>query len=67
MEGIEEMVSERMAAMLGLGRVQLHLSLITEPADEPDFDNAGGTMLLNRSSDVNSSALPELSISSIVK
>jgi hypothetical protein len=55
-----------MAARLRLGQVQLHL-LITSPADEPDFDNTGGTTPLNRSPDMDSSAFPKSSASSTVQ
>jgi hypothetical protein len=58
---------ERMVARLRLGHVQLHLGFITSPADEADFDNAGGTMPLTGSSDVDSSAFPKSSASSTVK
>ena len=55
-----------MTERLRLGHVQLQL-LIAEPAYKPDFDNAGGTMPLNRSSDVDSSTFPKSSASSTVK
>ena len=54
---------ERIAGRLRLGHVQLHL-LITSPADEPDFDNTGGTMPLNRFSYVDLPAFPKSSASS---